>query len=328
MWPRRPVSRWLFRAGLSSVLASRRLGAASELRGAELIITNGTFGWGFPSMIPRIHIFHGSLVAMTKAEQTGLSKTERVAAGLPWRECMRRRIGGGTAEALAGRHATVVAVSESTAAEIHRHYRLRADAIVPNGIDTDLFSPMSREQARAELGLPLHDSLALFAGRLSLSKGGAIMARACERAGYQLMIAGPTSADHALALGVLTPESLAVAYAAADCVLLPSLYEACSYVALEALACGVPLVATRVGSIPTLLRAIPEYDALCVRHDVLDLTEKLTYLRRLDTSSLTHRARGWVVEHNSFTRYAARWNALVDATVAPDRLPGAVAYTD
>ena len=153
----------------------------------------------------------------------------------------------------------------------------------------------------------------MFAGRLNFSKGAGIMERACERAGYRLVVAGQTGAPGALNLGALAPRALAVAYAAVDCVLLPSLYEACSYVVLEAMACAIPVLATRVGSIPSLLRAVPDYDVLCVRPDELDLAAKLEYLRDTDTTALTSQARLWVAEQNSLERYAARWDALIES---------------
>ena len=303
VWPQRDPSRWVYRAGLKPLALSRQIGVDCMLTGADLIVTNGIFGWGLPRSIPRIHVFHGTLVEMTRA----------YAAGLPWRERLRRRWGGGMAEALAGRHAKIVCVSDSTAEEIGRHYRLRPDAIVPNGIDLEVFAPRPRAPARAQLGLPADERLALFAGRLNFSKGAGIMERACDRASYRLVVAGPTGAPGALNLGPLAPESLAVAYSAVDCVLLPSLYEACSYVALEALACGVPLLTTRVGSTPSLLRGVPEYDALCIRPDEFDLAAKLDHLRHADTTALTLRARAWVAEHNGLGRYAESWNSLVDS---------------
>lgn len=301
--PQREPPLWVYRVGLRSLALSRQIAAYPRLAGASLIVSNGIFGWGFPRAIPRIHVFHGTLAEMTRA----------YAAGLPRRERLRRRWDGGSAEALAGRHATVVCVSESTGEEIARHYRLRPDVIVPNGVDLDMFTPRPRAPARAEIGLPAGERLALFAGRLNVSKGAGIMERACARAGYRLVVAGPTGAAGALNLGALTPEALATAYAAVDCVLLPSLYEACSYVVLEALACGVPLLATRVGSIPSLLRELPDYDALCIRADELDLAAKLAHLRHADTTALTRRARAWVAEHYGLDRYAEQWSALLDS---------------
>jgi glycosyltransferase involved in cell wall biosynthesis len=303
VWPHRQLPLWVYRAGLRPLALSRQLAADPELAGADLIVSNGIFGWGFPRAIPRIHVFHGTLAEMTRA----------YAPGLPRRERLRRRLGGGAAEALAARHATIVCVSESTADEIARHYRLRPGAIVPNGVDLDIFTPRPRAAARAEIGLPAQDRLALFAGRLNASKGGGIMQRACARAGYRLVVAGSTAAPPALNLGVLGPQGLAVAYAAVDCVLLPSLYEACSYVVLEALACGTPLLATRVGSIPSLVRDVPEYDALCIRADEVDLASRLDYLRHSDTTVVTRQARTWVAENNGLERYGERWSALVDS---------------
>jgi glycosyltransferase involved in cell wall biosynthesis len=305
VWPQSEPPLWAYRAGLRPLALSRRMAARPELVGADLIVSNGAFGWDFPRATPRIHVFHGTLAEMTRAYAPGLARRER----------LRRRWGGGTAEKLAGRHATIVCVSESTAEEITRHYSLRPDAIVPNGIDLDTFRPRPRAAARAELGLPAHDRLALFAGRLNPSKGGEFMQSACERAGYRLMVAGSAAPPPAVNLGVMGPDALAVAYAAADCVLLPSLYEACSYVVLEALACGTPLLATRVGSIPSLLRDVPEYGALCIRADELDLASRLDYLRDTDTSALSRQARAWVAENNGLERYAERWEALVDSVL-------------
>jgi len=291
VWPRRQPSQWIYRVGLKPLMLSRQVGADPRLEQADLIVSNGIFGWGFPRSVQRIHVFHGTVA----------------------RERLRRRWGDGVAETLAGGHATIVCVSDSTADEVARHYRLRTDAIVPNGIDLSVFAPRPRAQARAELGLPAGERIALFAGRLGPSKGAGIMEPACERAGYRLVIAGPNGTPGALHLGPLTPERLAVAYAAADCVLLPSLYEACSYVVLEALACCVPLLTTRLGYVPALLRAIPEYDALCLRPDEDDLAGRLQHLSQADTSALTARAHEWVVENNGLDRYAAQWDALLDS---------------
>jgi glycosyltransferase involved in cell wall biosynthesis len=77
-----------------------------------------------------------------------------------------------------------------------------------------------------------------------------------------LAVAGPTSLTGALHLGLLDAETLADAYAAANCVLAPSRYEGCSFVVLEALATGATLVSSRVGWIPELLEAVPAYRSL------------------------------------------------------------------
>ena len=320
IWPEREPGRWIYRPGLGSLWLSRKVASDPGLAGADLVLTNGIFGWGFPTSMPRIHVFHGTLAEMARADGAGLTRTERRVARLPGRELLRRRWGGGAAEWLAARGATIVAVSESTAEEIRRHYRVRADAVIPNGIDLNLFTPRPRADARSQLGLPADERLALFAGRLNASKGEGFMPAACERAGFRLMVAGPSEAPGALYLGALSAEELALAYAAADCVLLPSLYEACSYVLLEALACGVPVLTTRVGSVASLLQSVPQYDALCVEPKADDLAAKLRRLERTDTTEMIRRARAWVTENGSLEHYAGRWNALLDRLEAPRRV--------
>lgn len=311
---------WTYRSGLGSLWLSRQVGSDRRLAETDLIVTNGIFGWGFPTSVPRIHVFHGTLAEMVRAEATRLTPAQRRDAGLPRREMLRRRWGGGAAEWLAARGGTVVCVSESTALEVARHYRVRADAVIPNGIDLRCFTPRPRAEARARLGLPERDRLALYAGRLNQSKGAAVMLPACERAGYRLLVAGPLGVPGSLHLGRLTPDELSLAYAAADCVLLPSVYEACSFVLLEALACGIPVLTTRVGSVASLLRSVPEYDALCVEPRVQDLGAKLHYLCETDTSALMQRAAAWVAENHSLEQYATRWNALLDTIESSSRV--------
>lgn len=320
VWTDRDPQGWVYRSGLGSLWLSRHVGSDRRVAAADLIVTNGIFGWGFPTHAPRIHVFHGTLAEMVRAEATRLTPAQRREARLPRREMFRRRWGGGTAEWLAARHATVVCVSESTAAEASRHYRVQADAVIPNGIDLRIFTAHPRAEARARLGLPEDDRLALFAGRLNQSKGAAVMLPACERAGYRLMVAGPLGVPGSLHLGRLTPDELSLTYAAADCVLLPSVYEACSFVLLEALACGVPVLTTRVGSVPSLLRGVPEYDALCVEPRQEDVAAKLQYLRETDTTALMHQAAAWVAENHSLERYAAHWNALLDTIDSSSRV--------
>jgi glycosyltransferase involved in cell wall biosynthesis len=299
--PDHEPARWLARLGLgylaSSLSATR---AANKLR-PDLLVTNGFLGMSVPGGAPRVHVYHGTMVGDTRGEGGDLSGAERA----------RRVIGAGLAEAIAGRRATVVCVSDAAAGEVHRFYGVRSDAVIPNGIDTGVFRPRERAGARSRLGLAETGRYCLFVGRMQHRKGGDLLVPASLEAGYELMIAGGEGAPGARHLGVLDAEMLANAYSAADCVLFPSRYEACSYVVLEALVCGVPLLTTEVGWMPTFLRAVPEYKALCVRpmHD--DIVARLRQLNALDTDGLTSRAREWVVEHNSLERYAEHWRDLL-----------------
>jgi glycosyltransferase involved in cell wall biosynthesis len=292
-WPARLGAGYLA-SSISGTRAARRLKP-------DLIVTNGFLGMSVPGGPRRVHVYHGTMVGDTRGEGIDLSGTERI----------RRIVGAGLAEAIAGRGATVVCVSDAAAMEVRRVYGVRSDAVIPNGIDTGVFRSRERAGARSRLGPAETGRYCLFVGRMQHRKGGDLLVSASREAGYEVVIAGAEGASGARHLGVLDAESLADAYSAADCVLFPSRYEACSYVVLEALACGVPLLTTEVGWMPTFLRAVPEYKALCVQPTHDDIVARLLQLTDLDIDRLTSKAQEWVVEHNSLECYAKRWRELL-----------------
>jgi glycosyltransferase involved in cell wall biosynthesis len=221
-------------------------------------------------------------------------------------------VSAGITEALAGRGAArIVCVSEPVAEEVRRYYRLHCDAVIPNGIDTKIFAPRDMHGARDRLGLAKDGRYALFVGRLEHGKGSDLMLEGARRGGYELLIAGAGGTPGARHLGVLGPEALGDAYAASDCVLFPTRYEGCSLVILEALACGRPLLTTRVGWMSTLLCAVPEYDVLCIEPTIESIAERLRELTGLETDTLSSRARVFVLENNSLELWAERWRRLI-----------------
>jgi len=154
--------------------------------------------------------------------------------------------------------------------------------IVPPGVDHAIFRPRDRAAARARLHLS-GLRLALFVGRLQAHKGPDVAIRTLSEAvardpeaSAELVlgiVGGPSGEgagaevarlmELASALGVsdrviLFPpqphERLADFYAAADVVLMPSRSESFGLVALEAQACGTPVVAASVGGLRTVVR--------------------------------------------------------------------------
>ena len=299
--PGREPGRSLFRLGMGHLERSRLAMGAARSLSPDLIVSNGFLGMGWSRAVPRVHVYHGTLVGDTLAEGDALSRRERV----------RRIAGGAAAEALAGRGATVVSVSEAAAAEARRLYRVSSDRVIPNGVDTRVFRPRARADARREMGLEQDVRYCLFVGRRQHRKGSDLLAPACRAAGYELLVAGERGGEGARALGILDPEALARAYSACDCVLFPSRYEACSYVVLEALACEAPLITTRVGWVPTLLAGVPGYDVLCIRPEHEDIVRVLRELPALPTAELAQRARAWIERHNSLESYASHWRELL-----------------
>jgi glycosyltransferase involved in cell wall biosynthesis len=165
----------------------------------------------------------------------------------------------------------LVAVSGEVGAQFARHHHLSAERIlsIPSGVDRERFRPAADKAAcRHALGLPEHATLLLFVGHQFATKGLHLalegLALCGEKGDPRLLVIGGdhTPPYRALArrLGV-SPRVLFLGrqaeveryFAAADLLLLLSEYEAFGLVGLEALASGVPVLATRVGGIPEYL---------------------------------------------------------------------------
>lgn len=147
--------------------------------------------------------------------------------------------------------------------------------IVPPGVDHAFFSPGDRSGARDALGLGDHPVL-LFVGRIQPLKGVGVAIQALAELGdpdaVLLVVGGPSGPDGVAELerarelvehnglgervSFIPPQShhaLSTYYRAADVVVVPSRSESFGLVALEAAACGTPVVAAAVGGLVTLV---------------------------------------------------------------------------
>ena len=147
----------------------------------------------------------------------------------------------------------------------------RIDVVHP-GVNHEIFVPGRRAGARQRLGIDPEQRLVLFAGRLQPHKGPSITIEALAELPSDVRLAvvgGPSGAgwDHPEALADLAARKgvagrvtllppvaqsdLSDWYAAADVVCVPSHSESFGLVALEAQACGTPVVAAAVGGLTT-----------------------------------------------------------------------------
>lgn len=136
----------------------------------------------------------------------------------------------------------------------------RVDVVHP-GVDLSVFRSGRRDEARARLGVPADQELIVFAGRIQPHKAPDVLTQAVSmmrRRPRLVLIGGPSGPAMTLdeSVEVLAPMShakLADWYAAADLVCVPSFSESFGLVALEAQACGTPVVAARVGGLSTVV---------------------------------------------------------------------------
>lgn len=203
---------------------------------------------------------------------------------------------------------------------------------ISNGVDTERFRPdlSLRNAVRCELGIPTAHTVLLCARRV-VPKNGVIDFAHCLRflsryaTRTTVLFAGNINSSDSYEretiaaakhsplrqsvrfLGPVPNAQIHRLYVAADIAILPSLKEATSITGLEAMACGVPLVATRVGGIPDFVDH--EVDGLLVEPgDPRDLARAVAQLianpNLLD--EFGRRARQKVCQRFSWTHIAAQ----------------------
>jgi glycosyltransferase involved in cell wall biosynthesis len=134
----------------------------------------------------------------------------------------------------------------------------RTAEVVPPGVDLERFRPADRAASRSALGLPGDRLVALYLGTLSARKGADVLAEALSRSPRWLGVfvgAGELEAairarlPTAVLPGVVEPDAVPAWLACADVVVVPSREEPLGLAAVEALACGIPVVASRTGGL-------------------------------------------------------------------------------
>ena len=214
--------------------------------------------WG----VPHVATFH-TLAEVKKRARAGEDEPEERSVG----EVMVVR----AADA-------IVAFSRHERDALVRFYDASADKVdvIPCGVDVDLFRPVDRDEARRELGLG-DGGVVLFVGRLEPLKGVDILLRAVAQLELAdttrtLIVGGDLHADAEAArltalcgelgiaervsfLGRMAQQELpAILQRGRRVSVLPSYYESFGLVALESMACGTPVMASRVGGLPTIVK--------------------------------------------------------------------------
>jgi D-inositol-3-phosphate glycosyltransferase len=161
--------------------------------------------------------------------------------------------------------------------------------VIPCGTDTTNFRLTSKAHARAKLKLDSQEKVILYVGRFDERKGIETLVRAFallkeqNLTNIKLIIVGGSSAnmpdgmernrienivdelglrDSTVFVGRIGHDILPIYYTAADVCVIPSHYEPFGLVAIEAMACGVPVVASDVGGLRFTI--IPEETGLLV----------------------------------------------------------------
>jgi len=233
----------------------------------------------------------------------------------------------------------LIANTEDEAAQLvslHHADPARIDVAHP-GVDLEVFRPGDRSTARAKLALPpLKDeaNVVAFVGRIQPLKGPDVLLRAAAKLPrvHVVVAGGPSGSGRAAPDGLvrladqlgisarvtfLPPQSredLARLFRAVDLVAVPSYSESFGLVALEAQACGTPVVAAAVGGLPVAVRDGVS-GTLVSGHDVDRWAHAIDDMLRHGSGPRAWAMRRAAVEHAA----TFSWDNTVDALLASYR---------
>jgi D-inositol-3-phosphate glycosyltransferase len=222
--------------------------------------------------IPLVHMFHTLGIMKNRVAQS-----ENEIEG-------NYRIAG--ERKVLGEAEQIIASTPAELAQLQFLYQAdsRRITIIPPGVDTGRFYPIPSDEAKEYIGVPPCGRMLLFVGRIEPLKGLDILLQAIAYLRKQpgmsehqfclTVIGGEPDAldanqemqriqalrqqfglqDLVTFLGKRSQDTLPYYYSAAEAVVVPSFYESFGMVALEAMACGTPVVASQVGGLAFLVK--------------------------------------------------------------------------
>ncbi len=170
----------------------------------------------------------------------------------------------------------IVVASSHERGLLQRYYGVPEEkvSVIPCGVDIKHFMPLNAQDCRRELGLQLNKPVILWIGRLEELKGVDILIGAAaeieEKDFVVLIVGGGADADRlrpelkeevknagleevVFFRDAVSREELPLYYGASDAVVIPSYYESFGLVAVEAMASGRPVIASRVGGLVSIV---------------------------------------------------------------------------
>jgi D-inositol-3-phosphate glycosyltransferase len=214
--------------------------------------------------------------------------------------------------------------------------------VIPCGTDVETFHTMPQSEARETLGFDADEKLVLYVGRFDPRKGIETLVRAfaalyhrtehqlqsklrlvivggCqegqadanERSRIEALVAELGIAGHTTFAGQVGHDRLPLYYTAADVCVIPSHYEPFGLVAIEAMACGTPVIASNVGGLKFTV-VHNETGLLVMPQDVQSFAEAMEQVltRSHWSTNAKDQATTWVQENFSWTGVAAQLSDL------------------
>ncbi|MGR3572843.1 glycosyltransferase family 4 protein [Brevirhabdus sp.] len=317
---------------LSGVTATIARLVPLQSRGMGVFAT----GPGLPDHVPHIPLARAALLPNDRTRVWHARRNTEMLLGLVLRHVLRRRlrllftsasqrVHTGYSRWLIARMDHVIATSGKTAG-----YLQRPATVILHGIDATAFTPVAdKAAARKALGLPRDGQLIGCYGRIRRQKGTDVFVDAMidllrDRPGAHALVMGRATESHADFLAGLkarvaqaglqerilfcpevTVDRMAQWYQVLDLFIAPQRWEGFGLTPIEAMSCGVPVIATRVGAFEELVvegetgRLVPAGEVAAMRQAATGLLDDPARL-----SEMAANARAHVLAHFRLEREA------------------------
>ena len=288
--------------------------ADAKREAIELVHCHAIASMGFAAIktsrdlgLPLVGTFH-TLLPQGAEAYAGSEWAKRMASRIAWR-----------AIRLFYRPFKIVTTPTQVIRSLLEHHGVRNVVVVPNGIDLDRFKPGKGGAAvRKRLGVKAGEKMVLAAGRLSFEKNVDVLIEAARlmketgrrfkfvvtgdgpaRAFYEKTVWEKKVADRFVFTGFVSASELPHYYAACDAFATASTFETQGLAALEAMACGKPVVAANAMALPETV--MDEYNGfLFAPFDAGECAEKigrLVSMPAMDSRKLSSNARKTAAEY-------------------------------
>ncbi|WP_145107924.1 glycosyltransferase family 4 protein [Cereibacter sediminicola] len=287
-------------------------------------------GPGLPAGTPHLPLWRLPFLPRDSWRVWHARRNTEMLLGLLLRHVLRRRLKllfttasqrrhTGYTRWLIGRMDALVATSRRSAS-----YLERPCEVILHGIDTDTFRPGDRAEVRARLGLPEAVLVGCY-GRIRAQKGTDVFVHAMmrllpDRPGVAAVVMGRAVGEHQAFLDALKAEVAQAGlaerilfrpevtvdrmpdwYRALDLYVAPQRWEGFGLTPLEAMACGVPVVATRVGAFEELLsgetgRLVPPGDLEAMVSEVAAMLDDGPMRARMARAARARTLAGFRIE--------------------------------
>jgi len=231
---------------IQSIGMGKAVQQMSKKSEVSLIFSNGMYGWYDPLgriSATKIHIYHGSSAAFAEACSSVLGK----------RAFLYNRYLYSHFEAMGAQEKNaLVSVSDFAREMLLRYHGIKTE-VIENCVDTELFRPTDREACKKRIGLPPDRFVCGFVGPPSTTKGFHVLEKLADsNPNFIFLVVSPHRThlpvrDNMRVVWDIPFDMMPTIYSALDLLLVPSLYEACSFVPLEAMSCDVPVVVSSTG---------------------------------------------------------------------------------